>query len=191
MLLEIHVGTGDIPGRMDFIRENFPYGANDRIAGFDFVKNVVRIHLEEKPDYEQSAWLLHQREVDEIITSFDFTDYTPQPSLIDEILATPVHQVPSNGNTRFYMEPEADKRWDRRHHLIDMNGDSGPMSSFLSLAEFSSGIESSSVQHINLSYNEVDELLAILLQWRVGHEDKRIEDTKPENALGDLDAHPF
>ena len=66
---------------MNWIREHFPYGGNDHILSIDFWQGVVHIHLEEKPDYEQSAWLLHQREVDEIITSFDFTDDAPQAEL--------------------------------------------------------------------------------------------------------------
>lgn len=190
MLLEVAFRhESEFEKNSDRVRMQLPIEGYLKIAAMNYDTFTVRYHLDSELTQEQQNWLRFDCEELGHIASYTIVDDAaePQPSLIDAILATLVHQVPSNGNNRFYMEPEADKRWDSLHHLVDLH-DNGVMDSKLTIHQFNSSNESSSV---HLSYNEVDELLAILFQWRMSHEDKRVEDAKPDNALGDLNKHPF
>ena len=82
---------------------------------------------------------------------------------ISGILAnTNVIHVPSVGShVRFYTESLEAEHWDRIHHLIDLEH-SGSFAAKLTITQLS--LEGAS--QVMLSYNEVDDLLTVLLQWR-------------------------
>src|SRR5689334_21557361 len=96
---------------------------------------------------------------------------------ISSILAnTNVVRVPSVGShIRFYTESLDTEHWDRIHHLIDLEH-SGSFAAKLTITQLS--LEGAS--QVALSYNEVDDLLTVLLQWRLEEVRQRIVDPSSE-----------
>ena len=94
-----------------------------------------------------------------------------QEELFTELVDThEVVRVPSNGrHTRFYTEPLASEQWDCRHHLLDLE-DVGSGYSHLTITELST---SGSTQ-VRLTCNEVNDLLSVLLHWRVRERSEQI-----------------
>ncbi len=113
-----------------------------------------------------------------------------QAETVHDILANTVNKVPSNGkHTRFYTEPLAERQWDNEHHLIDIEGKE-PMYSSLTITQCST---SEPARAVKLHYNEVDELLTALLQWRMDAARASHETTTKvdDDSLSDLDDGPI
>lgn len=180
------------------IAENFPYHyvdhntalSTDDVSG---VRLFIQLSQDDMTD-EQERFL----------NKFEYIrEYNPRPvaivtpalepwqaEAIHDILNISVNKVPSNGNhTRYYTEAVAEQQWDNEHHLIDVGG-KDPMYSDLTITQCSTSEPSRSVK---LNYNEVDELLTILLQWRMNaarasHEAMtKVED----DGINVGDDHPF
>lgn len=112
-------------------------------------------------------------------------------SEVKEILETEVHQVSTNsGNStisRFYTEDESEKNWTHEHHLIDLDDQGLLYSSLIIIGCALDG----ATKMVRLSCNEVDELLSILLRWRLENANKYAVKPVEDNPLSDLDDHPF
>jgi hypothetical protein len=170
------------------IEANFPFNYTDYELAHNFGDEPqIMIQLA-----QEEITLVQEKYLDkfEYVREYNARPGTLQPETtlepyqveaIQEILENPVNKVPSNGNhTRFYTEPLAERQWDNEHHLIDIEGHE-PMHSRLTIAQCST---SDQAQVVKLHYNEVDELLTALLQWRMdaAKASAVIEDEEEEEA---------
>jgi hypothetical protein len=114
-------------------------------------------------------------------------------TFVQSILATNVNKVATNGNVkRFYLDDISEQNWDYKHHLVSLD-DSAPDYVTLVLNQFSNRTDEHTAT-VSMAMNEVDELLAILLQWRMECENIDHPGQPPaplDDGLGDLDDHPF
>lgn len=143
----------------------------------------------------------------EYIREYNVREGTLQPEItlkpwqveaVQDILVNEITKVPSNGNhTRYYTECAAERQWNNQHHLLDLEGKE-PMYSGLTITQCSTD----GATQVQLEYNEVDDLLTILLQWRmdairVSHEaiaaqkKTSTDDFLLDDNLSDLDDRPF
>lgn len=179
------------------IKVNFPFNYTDYELAHAFGDEPqIMIQLaQEKMTTEQEKYLNKF----EYVREYNVRPGTLQPETtlepwqaetVNDILANEITKVPSNGNhTRYYTEPLAECQWDNEHHLIDIEGKE-PMYSKLTITQCST---SDPVQVVKLSYNEVDELLTSLLQWRMNAARASHEALTKVNddSLSDLDERPF
>lgn len=181
---------------LHIIASDFPAGYVDHEIAVDSGDEPhIMIQLaQEEMTIEQEKYLNKF----EYIREYNVREGTLQPEItlkpwqaeaIHDILANTVNKVPSNGNhIRYYTEPCAERQWDNKHHLIDVEGKE-PMYSELTITQCST----EGATRINLEYNELDDLLTILLQWRMdaaraSHEAMiKVDD----DAIHVGDDHPF
>lgn len=129
-----------------------------------------------------------------------------QAEAIHEITENKPCIIPSNGDhTRFCTEPVHEYQWHKLHHYIDVEG-TQPMYGGVTITQFA---EDSTATQVQLSYNEVDDLLTILLQRRLAVAKESYEnlqkmkqqeqpyivqkdgDFLSDDNLSDLDDRPF
>src|SRR5437867_13312758 len=103
-----------------------------------------------------------------------------QEEIVQDILENSrVVQVPSNGShERFYTESLASFSWDAKHHLMDLEKQG---SRFSVLTIFEMGMDGA--LQVKLTSNEVDDLLAVLLRWRLNEEAYRQEGSDISDPL--------
>lgn len=189
------------------IEANFPFNYTDyELAHFGNEPQILIQLAQEEMTIEQEKYLNKF----EYIREYNVREGTLQPEItlkpwqveaVQDILVNEITKVPSNGNhTRYYTECAAERQWNNQHHLLDLEGKE-PMYSGLTITQCST----EGATQVQLEYNEVDDLLTILLQWRmdairVSHEaiaaqKKTATDDFLSNsdldAIDQLDDHPF
>lgn len=157
----------------NYIIEHFPGDDIIAVASGPTEDGEVRLKLKQDRLTDQQRDWLHLDDIARYINDFtidepSITTDTPtlkpwQAEVVHDILANNVTKVSSNSHNRYYTENCADRQWYELHHLIDLDGNQS-MYSDLTITQCST--EGGATQ-IKLSHNEVDDLLTILLQWRM------------------------
>jgi hypothetical protein len=196
------------------IIEDFPFHYVDHSEALN-IDEIAGVHL-----FIQIAQCEMTDEQERYLNKFDYIrEYTPRPVAIVTPTLTPwavrtyleitentPHTVPTNGRcTRFYTEPVHEYQWHKLHHLIDVDGEQ-PMYGGVTITQFA---EDSPATQVELSHNEVDDLLTVLLRHRLAtakesHENlqkmkrqeqpyivQKDDDFLADDNLSDLDDRPF
>ncbi len=94
--------------------------------------------------------------------------------IIRDLLDNKPERVSSNERQRYYSEDVSDRNYDQTHHLIDVDQQHGRNYCKLHIHQFTSHAPERNCT-VTLTANEVEELLAVVLQQRFSKAKEEVE----------------